>query len=84
MESHWRTAAKTLSWRTIAAVITGTLAWAATGSIEAGLAMGTADTVIKLFVYYAHERAWTRVDVGYRTTSGGSSRTNNKRVPVNG
>ena len=66
MESHWRTAAKTLSWRTIAAFITGGLAWAATGSIEAGLAMGTADTLIKLFVYYAHERVWTQFSVGYR------------------
>ena len=65
MESHWRTALKTLSWRVIAAIITGSLAWAATGSLEAGLAMGTADTVIKLFIYYAHERAWARVSAGY-------------------
>ncbi len=66
MESHWRTVAKTLSWRTIAALITGGLAWAATGSIEAGLAIGTADTAIKLFAYYAHERMWTSVAMGYR------------------
>ena len=66
MESHWRTALKTLSWRVIAAVITGSLAYAATGSIEAGLAMGSVDTAIKLLIYYAHERLWARVAAGYR------------------
>ncbi len=79
MESHWRTTAKTLSWRSIAAVITGGLAWAATGSIEAGMAMGTADTVIKLFLYYAHERAWARIPAGYRPSSGED--TNTDRTP---
>ena len=67
MESHWRTAAKTMSWRTLAAVITGTIAWVATESVEAGLAMAAADTIVKLFVYYAHERAWAKVTVGYRS-----------------
>ncbi|MEL7368014.1 MAG: DUF2061 domain-containing protein [Myxococcota bacterium] len=75
MESHWRTAAKTLSWRMIAAVITGGLAWAATGSIEAGLAMGMADTLVKLFVYYAHERAWARISAGYRERTADSPPT---------
>ncbi|MEM7678486.1 MAG: DUF2061 domain-containing protein [Myxococcota bacterium] len=62
---------KTLSWRAIAAIITGSLAWAATGSIEAGLAMGTADTLVKFFVYYAHERAWARISAGYQASSQG-------------
>ncbi|MEL6184680.1 MAG: DUF2061 domain-containing protein [Myxococcota bacterium] len=61
MESHARTLAKTISWRSIAAVVTGTLTWRATGSVEAGVLLGTADTLVKLVLYYAHERLWTRV-----------------------
>ena len=66
MESRGRTLLKTLSWRFIAALVTGTLTWAATGSLQAGAALGAADTVVKLFIYYAHERAWTRIALGYQ------------------
>ncbi|MBX2814169.1 MAG: DUF2061 domain-containing protein [Myxococcales bacterium] len=69
MESHYRTALKTISWRTVAAFVTGGLAWAATGSLGAGMAMGATDTLVKLFLYYAHERAWARIDVGYDVVS---------------
>lgn len=65
MESHLRTALKTITWRTLAAFVTGTLAWAATGSLEAGIAMGTADTLVKFVLYYLHERAWAGVRIGY-------------------
>ena len=61
MESHARTLVKTVTWRSIAAVVTGTLTWGATGSVEAGVALGTADTLVKLVLYYAHERAWARM-----------------------
>lgn len=66
MESHTRTLMKTLSWRLIAAVVTGLLGWVLTGSPTAGLALGAGDTLIKLFLYYAHERVWAQVDLGYR------------------
>lgn len=66
MESHTRTVLKTLSWRVIAAFVTGTLTYLATGSLEAGVALGSADTLVKLLLYYAHERIWTRLAVGYR------------------
>ncbi len=56
---------KTLSWRFIATIITGTLGWLFTHSATFGLTIGLTDTLIKLFVYYFHERMWTRVDVGY-------------------
>lgn len=69
MESHYRTVLKTLSWRTVAAFVTGGLAWGATGSMEAGLAMGATDTLVKFVLYYAHERAWAKVDVGYSVSA---------------
>lgn len=66
MESRLRTLLKTLSWRVIAAFVTGTLAYCVTGSAELGAALGTADTVVKLVLYYGHERAWQRVRIGVR------------------
>ena len=66
MESHSRTIAKTLSWRVIATLITATLAWLITGELEVGIEIGLADTLVKLFAYYGHERAWARTNVGYQ------------------
>ncbi|MCA9547729.1 MAG: DUF2061 domain-containing protein [Myxococcales bacterium] len=61
MNSHALTLQKTLSWRLIASAITGALSVAVTGSWATGLAIGGADTAIKLVAYYLHERAWLRV-----------------------
>jgi len=65
MESRKRTILKTVSWRIVATFITGTLGWLFTGDASFGLGIGLADTMIKFFVYYFHERAWTRVQSGY-------------------
>lgn len=69
METHARTLAKTVSWRLIAAVITGLLGGAVTGSAEVGVVLGLSDTLVKLVLYYLHERAWSRVRVGYQAAS---------------
>ena len=65
MESRTRTIWKTLSWRAVATVITGVIAYLYTGELAAGLAIGFSDTLIKLFAYYFHERAWVRIGKGY-------------------
>jgi uncharacterized membrane protein len=63
-ESQARSLAKALSWRFLATIITGSLAWIITG--EAGIAatIGVADTLLKLGIYYVHERAWARIAFG--------------------
>lgn len=65
MESHKRTLLKTFSWRFIAMCITAVLAWLITGEPMAGLTIGVVDTLVKFAAYYFHERAWTKVPVGY-------------------
>ena len=47
MEMRSRTLMKTLSWRFIATIITGTLGWLFTGKAAFGLTIGLADTCIK-------------------------------------
>ena len=65
VETHKRTILKTLSWRLVATIITGTVSGLITGSWTVGLTIGAADTVLKLGAYYLHERAWMRVRHGY-------------------
>ncbi len=68
MESHLRTVAKSLTWRVAAFGITTSVAWLICGRMEVGLSIGAVDTVIKLFAYYTHERAWLKVPFGRMTS----------------
>jgi len=63
MESRVRSIAKTFSWRFFATLITMLIAWIVTGKAESGFAIGLADTFIKLFGFYFHERAWNRISL---------------------
>lgn len=51
---------KALIWRVIATLTTFTLAWLITGSVTVGVAIGGAEAVTKIVLYYVHERAWWR------------------------
>ena len=64
MESRRRSIAKALSWRVVAMLITAMVALLWTGEWELAAAIGLADTVIKLGLYYLHERLWVRIDLG--------------------
>jgi uncharacterized membrane protein len=64
MESNRRSIAKALSWRIIATVITATIALVMTGELAFAAMIGLADTSIKFFIYFAHERLWNRIDFG--------------------
>jgi uncharacterized membrane protein len=64
MESTRRSIAKALSWRILATVITSVLVFAITGKGEFAATVGLADTTIKFFIYFAHERLWNRVNYG--------------------
>ena len=64
MESHKRSIVKSLSWRILATLITASVAWLLTGKIDLAVKIGLLDTSIKLFIYYAHERAWVRIPFG--------------------
>jgi uncharacterized membrane protein len=68
MESTGRTLAKTLSYRAIAALVTGGIAWAFTGEPKVAILIGGADGLAKMAAYYFHERAWNRVAFGRGAT----------------
>jgi uncharacterized membrane protein len=50
--------AKTISWRIIASLTTFIIAWILTGNLGVGAAIGGTEAVVKMFLYYGHERAW--------------------------
>ncbi len=64
MESHYRSVIKALSWRFLATLITVIIALIVTGRFGFAAKIGLADTIIKLAVYYAHERIWDNLKYG--------------------
>lgn len=64
METKRRSVAKALSWRLLATIITSCVAFAMTGKMTFAMEIGLADTLIKLFIYFTHERVWQRISYG--------------------
>ena len=64
IESHFRSIIKALSWRFLATAITFSVSWIIIGELKIAAEIGLADTVIKLGVYYTHERLWNRLSFG--------------------
>ena len=60
-DSNLRSLAKTVSYRALASVVTGGIAWVFTGNVGASVAIGGFDVVGKLVLYFLHERAWALV-----------------------
>jgi uncharacterized membrane protein len=50
--------AKALSWRVVATLTTGIIAYLVTGKLEAAALIGGIEYLVKFVIYYAHERAW--------------------------
>ncbi len=64
METHRRSISKALSWRVVALFITASVVWVVTGEFRFAATIGLVDTLIKLGVYYGHERLWNRLSFG--------------------
>ncbi|MGB1013047.1 MAG: DUF2061 domain-containing protein [Nannocystaceae bacterium] len=64
MESKRRSWTKALSWRLIAVTITSAVSYVVTDSAEFALSIGLADSLIKVFAYYLHERTWITIPYG--------------------
>ncbi len=59
-----RSLVKTLTWRILATITTMLLVWIAFGEIDKAIGVGLIEFVIKMIIYYAHERAWARISWG--------------------
>ena len=64
IETTRRSVVKALSWRVVATIITTGLVYMITGKGDFAATIGLADTSIKLFIYFGHERLWNRIPYG--------------------
>jgi uncharacterized membrane protein len=64
MERHSRTMAKAVSWRVGGTLLTVLIAWVVTRRADFAAMMGVADTVVKIFAFYLHERLWLKIKFG--------------------
>ena len=62
-----RTLVKTISWRILATSDTFLIAWLITGKLDWAGAIAGIEVVTKMFLYYMHERAWTKIKWGKNT-----------------
>ena len=55
---------KAFTWRVVASFTTFILSWMLTGDPKIGLSIGVFDFLVKIGLYYAHERAWHKTKWG--------------------
>jgi len=63
-ETKARSVVKTVSWRTLATLTTALLVLIFTGKIKIALAIGFFEVIVKMFLYFFHERLWDRIHFG--------------------
>ncbi len=64
MENRKRSFTKTISWRIIATTVTILVSFMWLGEWTKALALAITANAIKMLLYYAHERAWNKIDFG--------------------
>ena len=67
-ESQQRTLVKTISWRVVATLTTAILVFIFTGNFTIALEVGAFEVVAKLLLYYLHERGWSHISWGRRSS----------------
>lgn len=63
-ESPLRSILKAVTYRITGTITTALIALVVTGELTVALAIGTVEPIVKLFIYYVHERAWQLVPRG--------------------
>jgi adenylylsulfate kinase len=66
IDAHYRSIVKALSWRVFATIATVLIVFAFTRKIVLSLGVGAVEVVVKLILYYFHERIWGLIPFGKR------------------
>ena len=61
-ESHKKSIVKSITWRICATSTTMGLVFFLSKDTALALSLGVLETVVKLMVYYGHERAWNKIN----------------------
>jgi uncharacterized membrane protein len=68
-DSRLRSLMKALSWRLLGSLITGIIVFSITKEATTAFGAGIIDSLIKIIVYYFHERIWTKVPIGQKNSA---------------
>jgi uncharacterized membrane protein len=63
-ESHTRSVAKAVSWRTLGTVDTFVISWVMTGRLTLAGSIAGLEFATKIAWYYLHERIWASIHWG--------------------
>lgn len=63
-EKAYRSVIKALSWRLSGTVFTIIVFFIVTGKADQAFAIGGAEVVFKMLLYYFHERVWNKIKLG--------------------
>jgi len=63
-DAHLRSILKAISYRVLAAVATGSIAFAFTRRWDLSVGIAMVEAVVKICCYYVHERAWSYIGFG--------------------
>jgi adenylylsulfate kinase len=64
VEKHVRSVLKAVSWRIIATLTTTLLVFLFTGDFVISVGVGGSEFLLKIFIYYVHERVWNLFHFG--------------------
>ena len=64
MESNSRSIAKAVSYRVLGSLSTALIVFVFSGNAKVSLGVGALDVVLKMALYYLHERAWNHISFG--------------------
>jgi len=54
---------KTISYRILGSVSSFLIAYVATSDMEISIGVGLSDVVLKPFLYFVHERIWSKIHI---------------------
>jgi adenylylsulfate kinase len=64
MESRSRSLAKAVSYRVLGSISTGALVFLFTGNLTVSVGAGLLDSIVKIILYFLHERVWQHISYG--------------------
>ena len=64
IESHLRSLVKAVSWRIFGTLTTMVISYIFTGKMSTALFIGLSEFVLKIGIFYMHERVWHIIPLG--------------------
>lgn len=64
METHVRSLAKAISYRVLGSLSTAGIFFLFTGKVTTAVGAGAIDMIVKIGLYFLHERLWNHIDFG--------------------